>query len=94
MITLLSAALLFAATPAVATPVRPPTAAPAATPAAGPQRLALARVTVDALFPIGTSGRMIADMMNGSAMDRMLDLSPPDLGIAGARLRRPACGPR
>lgn len=83
MKTFLSAALLLVATPAVAAPVRPPTAAPAATPAVDPQRLALARVTVDALFPIGTSARMIADMMSGSAMDRMLDLSPPDLGIAG-----------
>ena len=91
----LSAALLLVANPPAAKAVPPPNAAPkVSAPAADPQRLALARVTVDALFPIGTSGRMIADMMNGSAMDRMLDLSPPDLGIAGARLRRPACGPR
>ncbi len=83
MKTLVSAVLLLTAAPAVAAPVRPPTAAPAVTPAVDPQRLAMARVTVDALFPIGTSGRMIADMMSGSAMDRMLDLSPPDLGIAG-----------
>jgi hypothetical protein len=79
----LPAALLLVAAPAVAAPVQPPAAAPAATPAVDPQRLALARVTVDALFPIGTSARMIADMMSGSAIDRMLDLSPPDLGIAG-----------
>lgn len=79
----LTAALLLVAAPAVAAPVRPPTAAPAAMPAVDPQRLALARVTVDALFPIGTSARMIADMMSGSAIERMLDLSPPDLGIAG-----------
>lgn len=80
----LSAALLLVANPPAAEAVPPPNAAPkVSAPAVDPQRLALARVTVDALFPIGTSGRMIADMMNGSAMDRMLDLSPPDLGIAG-----------
>jgi len=80
----LSAALLLVANPPAAKAVPPPNAAPkVSAPAVDPQRLALARVTVDALFPIGTSGRMIADMMNGSAMDRMLDLSPPDLGIAG-----------
>lgn len=80
----LSAALLLIANPPAAKAVPPPNAAPkVSAPAVDPQRLALARVTVDALFPIGTSGRMIADMMNGSAMDRMLDLSPPDLGIAG-----------
>ena len=79
---LLSAALLSLAAPALAE-VAPPQAAPA--PAVDPQRLALARVTVDALFPAGTSGRMIADMMSKSTMDRMLDLSPPDLGIGGAK---------
>ena len=80
----LSAALLLVANPPAAKAVPPPNAAPkVSAPAVDPQRLALARVTVNALFPIGTSGRMIADMMNGSAMDRMLDLSPPDLGIAG-----------
>ena len=83
---LLSAALLAVAAPAVAQPARPPAASPAAVPAVDPQRLALARVTVDALFPIGTSGRMIADMMSGSAMERMLDLSPPDLGIPGDKV--------
>ena len=80
---LLSAALLAVAAPAVAQPVRPQAAPPAAAAAVDPQRLALARVTVEALFPIGTSARMVADMMSGSAMDRMLDLAPPDLGIAG-----------
>ena len=80
----LSAALLLVTNPPAAKAVPPPNAAPkVSAPAVDPQRLALARVTVDALFPIGTSGRMIADMMNGSGMDRMLDLSPPDLGIAG-----------
>ena len=79
----LSAALLLVANPPAAKAVPPPNAAPkVSAPAVDPQRLALARVTVDALFPIGTSGRMIADMMNGSAMDRMLDLSPPALGVA------------
>ncbi len=78
---LLSAALLAVAAPAVAEPAQPQV--PAAT--VDPQRLALARVTVDALFPAGTSGRMIADMMNSSAIDGMLDLSPPDLGMPAGK---------
>ncbi len=78
---LLSAALLAVAAPAVAEPAPPQV--PAAT--VDPQRLALARVTVDALFPAGTSGRMIADMMNSSAIDGMLDLSPPDLGMPAGK---------
>jgi hypothetical protein len=82
MKSLFPAVLLLAAAPAVAAPANPPAAPPAtATPAVDPQRLALARVTVETLFPAGTSGRMIADMMSGT-MDRMLDLSPPDLGIS------------
>ncbi len=83
MKTIISAALLLAAVPSVAAPVPPSAAAPAPAAPVDPQRLALARVTVDSLFPVGTSGRMIADMMSGPTMDRMLDLSPPDLGIAG-----------
>ena len=77
---LLSVALLSITAPAVAAPARPQAPAPAAA-TVDPQRLALARVTVDALFPAGTSGRMIADMMSSSAIDGMLDLTPPDLGI-------------
>jgi len=80
---LLSAVLLAIAAPALAEPAKPQ-AAPTA-PAVDPQRLALARVTVDALFPAGTSGRMIADMMSKSTMDRMLDLSPPDLGMPAGK---------
>jgi hypothetical protein len=82
---LLSAALLAIASPALAEPAPPQAAPPAAAVAVDPQRLALARVTVDALFPAGTSGRMIADMMSRSTMDRMLDLSPPDLGIGAGK---------
>ena len=78
----LSAALLLAAAPSPAEAAPPPAAKPAAAVAVDPQRLGLARVTVDSLFPVGTSSRMVADMMSGSAIDRMLDLSPPDLGIA------------
>lgn len=82
---LLSAAFLAIAAPAFAKPA-PPQAAPAAAAAAvDPQRLALARVTVDALFPAGTSGRMIADMMSGPAIGGMLDLSPPDLGMSAGK---------
>jgi hypothetical protein len=80
---LLFAALLAIAAPALAGPAPPHAASPAA--AIDPQRLALARVTVDALFPAGTSGRMIADMMSKSTMDRMLDLSPPDLGMPAGK---------
>ena len=93
MKTLLSAALLAIGAPALAQPLPPQAAAPpaaapsAATPQAAlpvdPQRLALARVTVDALFPAGTTGRLVAGMMSGSAMQGMLDVSPPDLGIGG-----------
>jgi hypothetical protein len=75
---LLSAALLAMAVPAVAEPA----ATPAAAAPVDPQRLALARVTVDALFPAGTSARMIADMMSGSSIDGMLNLSPPDFGAS------------
>jgi hypothetical protein len=78
---LLSAALLSIAAPAAGQPATPAAAPPPAAPAVDPQRLAFARVTVDSLFPAGTSGRMIANMMSGSSLDRMLDLSPPDLGI-------------
>ena len=81
MKSLLSAALLLVAGPALALPAQPPAAAAAV----DPQRLALARVTVDALFPAGTSGRMIADMMSSSAIDGMLDLSPPDLGVPAGK---------
>ena len=79
---ILSAALLSIAAPALAEPVRP---APA-TAVVDPQRFALARLTVDALFPAGTSGRMIADMMSSSAIDGMLDLSPPDLGMPAGKV--------
>ena len=87
MKTVIAAALLLAAVPSAAAPVRPSAAPAAAAPAAAaavdPQRLALARITVDSLFPVGTSGRMIADVMSGPTMERMLDLSPPEFGIAG-----------
>lgn len=82
---LLSAALLSIATPALAEPARPQAPPPAAAAAVDPQRLALARITVDALFPAGTSGRMVADMMSGSAIGGMLDLSPPDLGVPAGK---------
>ena len=82
---LLPAVLLSIAAPALAEPVRPQAAPGPAAAAVDPQRLALARVTVDALFPAGTSGRMIADMMSSSAIDGMLDLSPPDLGIPAGK---------
>src|SRR5215212_7621299 len=82
---LLSAALLAVAAPALAEPAPPRAAPPAAAASVDPQRLALARVTVDALFPAGTSGRMIADMMSSSAIDGMLDLSPPDLGMPAGK---------
>jgi hypothetical protein len=77
---LLSAALLAVAEPAVAESTPPQVPA-----VVDPQQLALARVTVDALFPAGTSARMITDMMSKSTMDRMLDLSPPDFGIGGGK---------
>src|SRR5918993_990097 len=79
---LLSAVALVAADPAgkPAPTVAPPVLA---TPAADPQRLALALTTVDALFPAGTSSRLIADMMGASNVGRMLDLRPADLGMPG-----------
>src|SRR5215216_253489 len=82
---LLSAALLASAAPALAEPAPPRAAPPAAAASLDPQRLALARITVDALFPAGTSARMIADMMSGSSIDGMLNLSPPDLGMPAGK---------
>ena len=77
----LSAAILLAANPSLAKPVEPPVAAPAR-PAVDPQRLALARQTVDALFPAGISGRLITDMMGGATFNGMLDMRPSELGLA------------
>lgn len=78
---LLSAAILLAANPSTAKPVEPPIAAPAR-PAVDPQRLALARQTVDALFPAGISGRLVTDMMSGASLNGMLDMRPSELGMA------------
>lgn len=80
MKTLLSAAVLLATSPLAAKPVEPPIAAPAR-PAVDPQRLALARQTVDALFPAGLSGRLISDMMSGATLNGMLDMRRSELGM-------------
>ncbi len=77
---LLSAAILLAANPSAARPVEPPIAVPAR-PAVDPQRLALARQTVDALFPAGISARLVTDMMSGATLNGMLDMRPSELGM-------------
>ena len=72
-----------AATPALAQP--PAAAAPAAAPAPDAERIALARVTANALWPQGTYARMLngsidqmIDSMWASMMDvKMGDLLPP-----------------
>jgi hypothetical protein len=49
-----------------------------------PQRLALAKVTVNSIWPLGTYQRMMKDMMTNmqdGIMDRILDSTAADLGI-------------
>lgn len=47
-----------------------------------PQRLALSRVTVQAIFPDGTYARLMDGMMD-SFVDRIMDLSEADFGAKG-----------
>ena len=82
---ILAVALATVAAPAMAAPPAapaPPTA-PVKTPI-DPARLALAKVTVDAIWPMGTYERLMNDMManmQDSIMGRMLDSTASDLGI-------------
>ena len=53
-----------------------------AQPEPAPERLALSRVTVQGLFPDGTYGQLMDDVLGGIA-DRVLDLSEADFGTKG-----------
>jgi hypothetical protein len=81
---ILAVSLATVAAPAMAAPAAlAPQAAPAKTPV-DPARLALAKVTVDSIWPIGTYERLMKDMMSNmqdSIMGRMLDSTAAELGI-------------
>jgi len=49
-----------------------------------PQRLALARTSVQGLFPDGTYARMMGGMMHG-IVDRVMGMSEADFGATGAK---------
>lgn len=76
------AAMLAVQAPPPAAPM-PPSVAGAST-TADPQRLALARTTVDRIFPPGSYGQMMTQMMGtgmDSAMSGMLDMTPEQMGV-------------
>lgn len=85
-------ALTLVAAPQLAVaqaPAAPPTAAPAPF---DPARLALARTTVDGLFPPGSYGRMMRELMGGgidAMMGSVLDMSAADLGMPGKDGNKP-----
>lgn len=77
------AVALAATDPGAAAPPAP-VADAAAKPAIDPERLALAKVTVDSIWPIGTYQRLMKDMMGtmqDSMIGRFLDATASELGI-------------
>ena len=94
----LVAAASLAAAPALAQPaaVSPPPAATSAAPAApataiDPQRLALARVVADHLFPAGTYQKMMSGSMDGmmdAMMGSMMDMELGDMLPPGSEAER------
>lgn len=76
-------ALLLVTQPVPATPA-PPAASSTAVQPVDPQRLALARTTMERIFPQGSYGRMMTEMMGnsmGAAMGGMLDMTPEQMGV-------------
>jgi hypothetical protein len=77
----LAVLLLSAPVANSAPPTHQPAEHAATAVAVDPDRLALARATVDAIFPAGTSARMAGQMFGGTG-NGILDLKPADIGMA------------